>query len=400
MAKIELTETGLKLPAINAGDEIGITVSDSVEMADDAAYRVVVLGPIRGGGRALIAVSGKLQASCRTGAISLQTTQARDLFRPLLPTDSLPARVEVIDEGSGRFVAGSTTNLRNSFALWSGDAFPAQSFLAGDTFSSLRAAIDAHESRRDNPHGVTAEQIGAEPLGMAQVLIDIHDGYPGAHPDIQQSIANMDSVCRDYIAAHNESQESHSVLRSIVEQADGNANTAVELATHAESTAQAAIDIAIPHVENRDNPHGVTAAQVGAITPQTAAEERHDYKGKTYHTKDDGVGLSLDWPMPAAFIVIDDDSTDNVSMGVDMLFSNIGETTDTDCEIRRIDFAILNKTNNTRRIIFETHDPVKCPSVYSFPYSFVVPKNGLAAFRMNAFYYNGEQYCFENYEEY
>ena len=159
MAKIVLTENGLKLPAINAGDEIGITVSDSVEMADDAAWRVVVLGPIRGGARAVIAVSGKLRANCRTGAISLQTTQARDLFRPLLPTDSVPARVEVIDEQSRHFIAGATTVLRNSFILWGGYAFPAQTFLSGDSFEAVRAAIAAHESRSDNPHKVTEAQL-------------------------------------------------------------------------------------------------------------------------------------------------------------------------------------------------------------------------------------------------
>ena len=232
MANIEITETGLKLPAINAGDEIGITVSESVEMADDAAYRVVVLGPIRGGGRALIAVSGKLQSSCRTGVISLQTTQARDLFRPLLPTDSVPARVEVIDEASGRFVAGSTTTLRNSFALWSVDAFPAQSFLSGDTFETLRAAIDAHEARRDNPHGVTAEQVGAEAAGAANAAVEAHNASDSAHADIRDAVENAyiraDEACEavdywgEYLSRHTTDKTNpHSVTEAQVVEASG-----------------------------------------------------------------------------------------------------------------------------------------------------------------------------------
>lgn len=174
MATITITSNGIRCGAINAGDELDIVVSDDVVLSSFAALRVVMLGPIRGGaGASIIAVSGPIGAE-RNGVLVTATTQARDLMRPLLPTDVVPARIECVDASSGRYVAGVTTQLRNSFLLWSSDALPAQSFASGNTLSDIAATLAAHINARNNPHDVTAEQVGADPVGSAAAAVALH----------------------------------------------------------------------------------------------------------------------------------------------------------------------------------------------------------------------------------
>ena len=176
MATITITSNGIRCGAINAGDELDIVVASDVVLSEFAALRVVMLGPIRGGaGASIIAVSGPIGAE-RNGVLVTATTQARDLMRPLLPTDVVPARIECVDASSGRYVAGVTTQLRNSFLLWSSDALPAQSFASGNTLSDISATLAAHISARNNPHGVTAAQVGADPAGSADAAVAQHAG--------------------------------------------------------------------------------------------------------------------------------------------------------------------------------------------------------------------------------
>ena len=156
MTAIELTEKGLTLPALVAGDKLSVAIAADAQV--QSPCRIVVSGPIRGGASALLAVSGPVQAG-GSAQLDLATTQIRELFRPLLPTDVQPVRVECISEDSAEFYAGSTTVLRNSALLWAADALPAESFVAGDTLAAIRAAIQTHEARRDNPHGVTEMQV-------------------------------------------------------------------------------------------------------------------------------------------------------------------------------------------------------------------------------------------------
>lgn len=78
------------------------------------------------------------------------------------------------------------------------------------------ADLTAHTGNTNNPHSVTAAQVGADPTGTATSAVN----------------------------THNQAQNAHSALFS----AKANAS---------DLTA---------HVDNTSNPHGVTAAQVGAAT--------------------------------------------------------------------------------------------------------------------------------------
>ena len=123
----------------------------------------------------------------------------------------------------------------------------ANAYYAHDRISVVEENVSTHISNTDNPHSVTAAQVGAEVEGTAQTLIDTHNDDLTAHPDIRQSIENMDSVCRDYITAHNESSESHEDIRTSIANVEENLNL---------------------HVANTDNPHSVTELQVSTATTE------------------------------------------------------------------------------------------------------------------------------------
>ena len=129
---------------------------------------------------------------------------------------------------------------------------------AGDDANRIAGTITTHISNTDNPHSVTASQVGADPAGTAQLLVDTHNDDLTAHPDIRQSIENMDSVCRDYIKAHNESSESHEDIRTSIANVEENLNL---------------------HVANTENPHSVKEAQVSTATTERANRSfiRADY---------------------------------------------------------------------------------------------------------------------------
>lgn len=129
---------------------------------------------------------------------------------------------------------------------------------AGDDANRIAGTITTHISNTDNPHSVTAAQVGADPAGMAQLLVDTHNDDLTAHPDIRQSIENTDSVCRDYIKAHNESSESHEDIRTSIANVEENLNL---------------------HKNDKENPHGVTELQVSTATTERANRSfiRADY---------------------------------------------------------------------------------------------------------------------------
>ena len=251
----------------------------------------------------LLAASGEMTPEAPTAQFSLYTEPMRRYFLGRRVTETLPARLEFFDLTSQTVLAACTVQVQNSRLLW-GDAAAGvpeaqigltradlaqlereiaeakatvdEALAAGEetkkyamaaasaaesarqsaagskrvanaaqeAAAAAQEAVNTHSARTDNPHGVTAKQVGADAAGTAQLLIDTHDRDPAAHPDIHQSIGNMDSVCRDYITAHNTSESAHSDIRSAAQ------TVAEELSAH---------------TTNTNNPHGVTAAQVGAL---------------------------------------------------------------------------------------------------------------------------------------
>ena len=98
--------------------------------------------------------------------------------------------------------------------------------------NETRDAADRHAARRDNPHKVTAEQVGAPSIEDMQAVVD-------AHATATTGV--------------------HGVGASEVESKAG----AQAKADAAEAAAKAYTDA---HAGRTDNPHNVTAAQVGAVS--------------------------------------------------------------------------------------------------------------------------------------
>ena len=93
------------------------------------------------------------------------------------------------------------------------------------------AALTAHTGNTSNPHNVTAEQAGARP-----------DTWT---PTAQEVGADPAGTAESAVSAHNQASDAHST------QFNAKAN---------------ASDLTA-HTGNKNNPHGVTAAQVGAAKP-------------------------------------------------------------------------------------------------------------------------------------
>jgi hypothetical protein len=54
--------------------------------------------------------------------------------------------------------------------------------VSGLTAVEVQALVDAHAGRTDNPHHVTAQQVGADPAGTAASLMAAHLAAPDPHP--------------------------------------------------------------------------------------------------------------------------------------------------------------------------------------------------------------------------
>lgn len=102
--------------------------------------------------------------------------------------------------------------------------------IVGGDFAT-NASLNAHTEAKNNPHGVTAEQVGADASGSAaQALADAK-----SYTDTKIAAIPTPDVSGQ-INSHNSNTSAHSDIRNSI-------NT---------------------HTSNKSNPHGVTAEQIGA----------------------------------------------------------------------------------------------------------------------------------------
>lgn len=57
------------------------------------------------------------------------------------------------------------------------------------SIAAVQASVTAHASRTDNPHQVTAAQVGAATLSDVSEAIGLHNGSDSAHSDIRDGLA-------------------------------------------------------------------------------------------------------------------------------------------------------------------------------------------------------------------
>lgn len=117
-------------------------------------------------------------------------------------------------------------------------AFNVQKMIS-DNFDKIDAAageMQSHMSSKENPHNVTCEQTGAAPLNHTSET--------------------------DVYGKGNKSDYGHVKLSDSVGASDSTADTGVAATPRAVSRVKQAVD---DHIEDIDNPHGVTCEQIGAL---------------------------------------------------------------------------------------------------------------------------------------
>lgn len=130
---------------------------------------------------------------------------------------------------------------------------------AGDDASRIAGTISTHINNTDNPHSVTAAQVGADPVGTAEANVIEHNTSEAAHGDIRSAVANAqqqaDSALQNSIVAHN-----------LAVEVEGNLNS---------------------HKDDKNNPHGVTELQVSTATTETANRSfiraDYNYEGRPWY---------------------------------------------------------------------------------------------------------------------
>ena len=132
------------------------------------------------------------------------------------------------------------------------------------TLAATTAALAVHTNRADNPHSVTAVQIGAltaelDPVANAALTVHtnrIDNPHGVTAVQIGALTAELDPVANAKLVIHtNRTDNPHNVtaaqIGALTEELDPVANAALAV-----------------HTNRADNPHGVTAAQVGALTAE------------------------------------------------------------------------------------------------------------------------------------
>lgn len=132
--------------------------------------------------------------------------------------------------------------------------------------------VDAHTSDRENPHGVTPNQLDVYTTGQTDEKIAAAVAPKANTSDVEdhiEDIGNPHEVTAEQVGAYTK------------EQTDGKIIDAVD--SKAESADVQA------HIDAQDNPHGVTPGQIGAATNDLATQTSPGLMSPTDKVKLDGV---------------------------------------------------------------------------------------------------------------
>lgn len=151
--------------------------------------------------------------------------------------------------------------------------------------TQLKSYVDLHTSKTNNPHRVTAEQVGADPTGSAASALASAKSLINSHTS---NTNNPHSVTAAQVGA-DAAGSAKAALDSAKVYTDQHATdtnnphhvTAEQLGAETAVGAQAKATAALTeakkytdsHVANKENPHEVTAEQVGAETPEGAQQK-------------------------------------------------------------------------------------------------------------------------------
>ena len=147
------------------------------------------------------------------------------------------------------------------------EQLPEMDFDEAGSAAAVQKNLDAHTGNKNNPHAVTAAQVGADPAGSAaavQTSLSAHTGNRNnPHSVTAQQVgadpAGSAAAVQTSLSAHTGNRNNpHSVTAQQVGADPAGSAAAVQTSLSA-------------HTGNRSNPHSVTAQQVGADPAGTAA---------------------------------------------------------------------------------------------------------------------------------
>jgi len=133
-------------------------------------------------------------------------------------------------------------------------------------------AQDNHSGRDDNPHGVTAAQVGADPVGTAAGAVSAHEAASNPHPQYEEAGA---------VDAHAASPDPHTqYAKKIIDWFEISGNTALVAADTGKSadiTANA--DIALPTLAAAGAGFTVELVPDGALTVNLVPDGAETVRG-------------------------------------------------------------------------------------------------------------------------
>lgn len=218
---ISLDKYGIRLDALTAGTVDGVEVSAAAALSSGARVVCTLTAALPPDAVHLLAASGEMTPEAPTAQFSLYTEPMRRYFLGRRVTETLPARLEFFDLTSQTVLAACTVQVQNSRLLW------------GD------AAV-----------GVPEAQIGLTRADLAQ---------------LEREMSETQATVGEALAAGEETKKYAMAAASAAESARQSAAGSKRVANAAQEAAAAAQGAVNTHSARTDNPHGVTAKQVGAL---------------------------------------------------------------------------------------------------------------------------------------
>lgn len=124
--------------------------------------------------------------------------------------------------------------------------------LLGGGVGELKKILDAHTANTDDPHQTTYIQVGADKAGSAAIVqqnLTAHNTDANAHADIRALVGGG-------LDEHNSDSNAHADIRALLGGGVGDLGKSLTA-----------------HIENKNNPHGETAAQIGAVPATNGTAE-------------------------------------------------------------------------------------------------------------------------------
>lgn len=216
--------------------------------------------------------------------------------------------------------------------------------------TTVQNNLNSHANNKDNPHSVTAHQVGAYTQEETDIKIaDLVDSAPetlntlnelsaalGDDPNFATTIANEigTKATKEEFGEHiNNVNNPHSITKEQVGLGDCNNTSdinkpvstaqaeAIADAKKAGTDAQNAIDI---HTSNKDNPHNVTISQIGADAAGSSAQALLDAKEYT------DTEVSKLGSMASKSVVEKNDLDDDIKASLELADTALQSYTETD----------------------------------------------------------------------